>query len=58
MIKKITREYKEGNLAVRITIITFLCIPIFKFKETTTNKAVVSQLTVIKESIKVKGFKQ
>lgn len=57
MIKKITQEYREGNLAVRTTIISFLCIPIFKFRKTTTNNSIVSQLTVIKELNKIKGFK-
>lgn len=57
MIKKVTQEYREGNLAVKTTIISFLCIPIFKFRETTTNNTVVSQLTVIKELNKIKGFK-
>lgn len=57
MIKKVTQEYREGNLAVRTTIISFLCIPIFKFRKTTTNNSIVNQLTVIKELNKIKGFK-
>ena len=56
MIKKVTQEYREGDLAVRTTVISFLCIPIFKFRETTTNNSVVNQLTVIKELNKIKGF--
>ena len=56
MIKKITQEYREGDLAVRTTVISFLCIPIFKFRETTTNNSIVNQLTVIKELNKIKGF--
>lgn len=58
MIKIVTHEYREGNMAVRTTIVTFLCIPVYKFKEITTNNGVVKQLTTIKESTKVKGFKQ
>lgn len=57
MIKMITQEYREGNLAVRTTVVTFLRIPIFKFRKTSTNNIAVKQLTAIKESIKVKGFK-
>lgn len=56
MIRKITQEYSEGNLAVRVTIVTFLCIPIFKSKKTSTNNSAVSQLTTIKKSTKIKGF--
>lgn len=57
MIKKVIQEYREGDLAVRTTVISFLCIPIFKFRETTTNNSIVNQLTVIKELNKIKGFK-
>ena len=57
MIKKVTQEYREGDLAVRTTVISFLCIPIFKFRETTTNNSIVDRLTVIKELNKIKGFK-
>lgn len=57
MIKVITQEYREGNLAVRTTVVTFLCIPILKFKKTSTNHIAVEQLTVTKEPIKIKGFK-
>ena len=57
MIKKVTQEYREGDLAVRTTVISFLCIPIFKFRETTTNNSIVNQLTVIEELNKIKGFK-
>lgn len=57
MIKKVIQEYREGDLAVRTIVISFLCIPIFKFRETTTNNSIVNQLTVIKELNKIKGFK-
>ena len=57
MIGVITQEYREGDLAVRTTVVTFLCIPIFKFKKTSTNHVAVCQLTVIKEPAKIKGFK-
>lgn len=49
MIRMVTQEYQEGNLAVRTTVVTFLFIPIFKFKKTSTNQMAVSQLTPIKE---------
>lgn len=59
MIKMVTQEYKEGDLAIRTIVVTFLCIPIFKFKKTSTNNVVVGQFTPIKEKeiVKVKGFK-
>ena len=50
------QEYREGNLAVRTTTITFLCIPIFKFRKTSTNHTAVEQLTAVKEIAKIKGF--
>lgn len=56
MISMVTQEYREGNLAVRTTVVTFLCIPIFKFRKTSTNNVAVGQLTPIKEVTKVKGF--
>lgn len=56
MISIVTQEYREGDLAVRTTVVTFLCIPIFKFRKTSTNNWLVSQLTTIKEVTKVKGF--
>lgn len=56
MIERVTQEYREGNLAVRTTVVTFLRIPIFKSKKTSTNNSAVSQLTTIKKSTKVKGF--
>lgn len=57
MISMVTQEYREGNLAVRTTVVTFLCIPIFKFRKTSTNNVAVEQLTPIKrEVIKIKGF--
>lgn len=57
MIRMVTQEYQEGNLAIRTTVVTFLFIPIFKFKKTSTNQMAVSQLTPIKEKkIQLKGF--
>ena len=56
MISIVIQEYREGNLAVRTTVVTFLCIPIFKFRKTSTNNVAVGQLTPIKETIKIKGF--
>lgn len=55
MIKVITKEYRDGDLAVRTTEVTFLCIPVFKFKKTSTNNKAVSLLTVT-QSKKIKGF--
>lgn len=56
MIRMITNEYRDGNLAVRNIVITFLCIPIFKYKKTSTNSIAVQQLTGIKERTEIKGL--
>lgn len=56
MIEIVIQEYREGNLAVRTTVVTFLCIPIFKFRKTFNKNVAVEQLTPIKEVTKVKGF--
>lgn len=58
MIKMVTQEYQEGNLAVRTTVVTFLFIPIFRFKSTSTDRVAVNRLTAMKEPIKFKGFNQ
>ena len=51
----LTKEYREGDHAVRTTEVTFLYIPIFKYRKTTTNNQAVQLLTVVKEPNKVKG---
>lgn len=51
-----TKEYREGDLAVRTTEVTFLCIPIFKYKKTSTNNQAVKVLTSITQPTNVKGF--
>lgn len=56
MVGMVTQEYREGNLAVRTIVVAFLCIPIFKFRKTSTNNVAVKQLTPIQEVTKVKGF--
>lgn len=56
MIKILTREYREGGLAVRTTEVTLLCIPIFKYKKTSTNNKAVALLTAQSQPAKVKGF--
>ena len=55
MIKILTKEYREGDQAVRTTVVTFLCIPIFKYKKLTTNNQAVALLTV-NQPREVKGF--
>jgi hypothetical protein len=57
IIKVVIEEYREDNLAVRTIIVTFLGIPILRFRKTSTNHIAVEQLTVIKEPVKIKGFK-
>lgn len=56
MIKILSKEYKEGDQAVLITEVTFLGIPIFKCKRTTTNNQVVSTLVSINQPTEIKGF--
>lgn len=56
MIKMTTREYREGDFAVKETLVTLLFIPIFKYKKTTTNNQAVALLT-ISQPLKVKGLK-
>ena len=56
MIKMLTKEYREGDLAVKTTEVTFLCIPIFKYRKSTTNNQAVKLLTSISQPTKVKGF--
>ena len=56
MLKVLTKEYREGDLAVRTTEVTFLYIPILKFKKTSTNNTAIQLLTVVKEPNKIKGF--
>lgn len=56
MIKVEIKEYVEDNLVIRTINITFLYIPIFKYKKTSTNKGVISQFTPIKK-VKQIGFK-
>lgn len=57
MIKMLTKEYREGDLAVRTTEVTFLCIPIFRFKKTSTNNKAVAMLTTVTQPTKITGFK-
>ena len=56
IIKFITKEYREGDIAVKTTYITFLGISIFKYKKETTNNKAVELLTVQKKTT-IKGFK-
>lgn len=56
MIKVFTKEYREGDLAVKSTEISFLCIPIFKYRKSTANNKLVALLTTIKQSKTIKGF--
>lgn len=56
MIRMLTKEYREGDLAVKTTEVTFLCIPIFRYKKTTTNNKAVALLTTVEQPTKVKGF--
>lgn len=57
MIKIITNEYVENNIAIKEIFVTFLNISIFKHIMTSTDNVVVNQLIPIKERTKIKGFK-
>lgn len=56
MIKKSVNEFREGDLGISDIKITFFGIPIFRQRSTTTNRQVVSMLTVKESSTKIKGF--
>ena len=50
-------EYREGYLCVRDYKITFLGIPVYRAKFTSTNNEALRKLTIIKESqLHIKGF--
>lgn len=59
MIKKLIKEYREGNFAILTEEVTFFNIPIFKCKKISTNNTVVRALTPIQQNkgIKINGFK-
>ena len=56
MIKVLTKECREGDLAVKTTEVTLFHIPIFRYRKTTTNNVAVKQLTVISQPPIVEGF--
>lgn len=56
MIKVLTKECREGDLAVKTTEVTLFHIPIFRYRKTTTNNLAVKQLTVIGQPSTIKGF--
>lgn len=57
-IVKMTRnEYREGFLCIRDYKITFLGIPIYRAKFTSTNNEALRNLTILNESqLHIKGF--
>ncbi len=57
MIRVLTKEYREGDLAIKSTEVTFLCIPIFSYKKTTTNNKAVELLTAQKQPTKIRGLR-
>lgn len=57
IIKMTRNEYREGYLCVRDYKITFLGIPVYRAKFTSTNNEALRKLTIIKESqLHIKGF--
>lgn len=57
MIRMITQEYRKDDAVIKTIVITFLYIPIFKFKKISTNTIVVRQFMTIKEPTKINGFR-
>jgi hypothetical protein len=55
MIKVLTKEFREGDIAVKTTYITFLGISVFRYRKETTNNKAVALLTVLKKTT-IKGF--
>ena len=55
MIKVITKEHREGDIAVKTTYITFLGISVFRYRKETTNNKAVALLSVLKKTT-IKGF--
>lgn len=59
IVKLVRQEYREGDLAVRDCLVTFLNIPVYRSKVQSTNNQAVRQLTAIKEkNINIKGFQK
>lgn len=60
MIKVNKIEFADGDMAVAEKTITIFNIPIYKFKETTTNNAIVEQLSTYEQvrenRPEIKGF--
>lgn len=56
MINIETSEYVNEGIAVRESVVLFFGIPIYKTKNTSTDRVLVEQLTPIKKRVKIKGF--
>lgn len=57
MIKLIKRYYKKNKAVWEETVLTFLGIPIYKFKSSTTHKQAIADFTESNyKDIKIKGF--
>lgn len=55
MIKTRVNEFIEGDLAVRTVRVSFLGIPIYRYRKETTNSKVVAVLRTVSHD-KIKGF--
>jgi len=50
-------EYREGHLCVQEYKVTFLGIPVYRARFTTTNNEALRKLTILKETqLHIKGF--
>lgn len=59
MLKIVTREYVEGGLAIKSTIISVFNVPLFKHIRTSTNEDIIELLTLNeKEITKIEGFRK
>lgn len=57
MIEEIISEFVKDDLVVRTIKITFLGLPIFKYRKTSTNKVALQQYTPVSVKNKqIKGF--
>ena len=55
-MKIITKEFVEGDNAVRTVSVTLFNIPIYKYRKQSTNNNAVNMLTVKSKMTKIKGF--
>lgn len=55
-MKVLTKEYRDGDYAVRETEISIFNITIFRYKKISTNSKAVALYTIANKSNKITGF--